>query len=137
MKGVSAVIAIILILMIVVALAALAWTWFSGIFSSLTTEAEQTITQQQQQMAMNFALDAAACTGGTLTWTVRNTGSGLLDADQVEAFLNGVDVVAPNPGGTIAEGDVESYSLAASGCLSGQTLKVTIQSGLSHSVALP
>ena len=138
MKGVSAVIAIILILMIVVALAALAWTWFSGIFSSLTTEAEQTITQQQRQMSLNFALDAASCVGGNLEFTIRNTGGNDLDADVVSSFLNGVVTNAlPLGGGTLVSGAVETYREAGSGCATGDTLKVTIESRLSHAVTLP
>jgi FlaG/FlaF family flagellin (archaellin) len=136
MKGVSAVIAIILILMIVVALAALAYTWFTGIFSTLTETTGESVTQTATQMQKQFSLDAAACTAGSLSFTIRNTGTGDLQADQVEAFLDGVDATASNPGGTIAEGTTQSYT-ATGACSSGQVLRVTIETGLSQSLTLP
>jgi len=139
MKGVSAVIAIILILMIVVALAALAWTWFSGIFSSLTAEAEETMTQQQKQMSLNFALDAASCVSGDLEFTIRNTGGDDLNAGQVSSFLNGVVTAATPVGGAgpIVSGATKTYREGSTTCDTDDVLKVTIESGLSHSVKLP
>lgn len=135
MKGVSAVIAIILILMIVVALAALAYTWFTGIFSELTGTAGTSISDTTSQMSLNFALDAASCASGDLTFTIRNTGTGVLDADQVEAYLDGANAAADDPGGTIAEGATRDYDPTGT-CSSGQLLRVTIESGVSQSVVL-
>ena len=135
MKGVSAVIAIILILMIVVALAALAYTWFMGMQSQLLETTGETVTQTATQMQKQFSLDAASCSGGSLSFTIRNTGTGALDADKVEAYLNDIDASASNPGGTIAEGDTQSYT--GGSCSSGDVLKVTIESGLSQTMTLP
>lgn len=95
MKGVSAVIAIILILMIVVALAALAYTWFTGIFSDLTTSAGESITQSTEQMSLSFSLESATCpvpcaTGTAMTLVIRNTGTGLIEANSVAVYLDEV-----------------------------------------------
>ena len=137
MKGVSAVIAVILILMIVVALAALAYTWFTGIFSSLTESAGESITQTTTSMSKAFALDAASCAGTTLQFTVRNTGSGDLQASGVAAYLNGRYIGLGTVSGTIPEGGVRTYVNSTSGCTTGQVLRVTIENGVSNSVTLP
>ena len=137
MKGVSAVIAVILILMIVVALAALAYTWFTGIFSSLTESAGENIMDTTESMSKQFALDAVGCSGGTLSVSVRNTGSGSLDAANVAIYLDGV-VKTHSVTGTIAEGAVRAYSISSSGCVanSGQVVRVTIENGVSNSMTL-
>ncbi len=75
-KGVSEVIAIILILMIVIALAALAYTWFSGIFASLTGTASVAVTTTTSQMATAFKIDTIKWTPQVgLAFTLRNVGS--------------------------------------------------------------
>ena len=115
MKGVSAVIAIILILMIVVALAALAWTWFSGIFSTLTATAETSVVQTTEQMAQNFVIETAYCdtAGSSLDFTVRNTGTADIDDDGVAGYVGGsrLDPVTP-PGSDIAPGDAGDFSVS-------------------------
>ena len=135
MKGVSAVIAIILILMIVVALAALAWTWFSGIFDQLTTSAEGQITQQQDLMSKNFVLENVDCSGALVRVSLRNSGLGDLDSTQVAIYRN--DLVVPTPASSctddvISEGEVCQITATAGGCASTDVVKVTIESGLSH-----
>jgi flagellin-like protein len=136
MKGVSAVIAVILILMIVVALAALAYTWFTGIFSSLTETAGTSITDTTTSMGKQFALDAASCNGNSLQFTVRNTGTGSLDATQVVAYLDGSFVGTTGGTGIIPEGGVKTYTNTSSGCGSANTLRVTIENGVSNSIAI-
>lgn len=139
MKGVSAVIAIILILMIVVALAALAWTWFSGIFADLTESAGESITQQQEQIQKNFALEASFCAvNGSIGFSVRNIGTGELDGDQVSAYVNNVPASTTGVGGILAEGAISSYMTENVTCfaMTNPTLKITIESGLSKSDVL-
>ena len=107
MKGVSEVIAIILILMIVIALAALAYTWFSGIFATLTGTASTSITTTTQQMQVQFRMEGAACIDKTvppdgdcaddnglaaddqLQFTIRNTGSARFNPAVTTAYING------------------------------------------------
>jgi len=126
--------AVILVLMIVVAVAALAYTWSTGIFSSLTESVGISIKQTTQALGKKFVLDAATCSG-TLIFTIRNTGSVTLNGDLVEAYLDGVNAGASDPGTTIAEGAIQSYT--GGSCSSGQTLKVTIENGASNSMVLP
>jgi flagellin-like protein len=95
MKGVSEIIAIILILMIVIALAALAYTWFSGIFASMTTTAGTNIQNTANTMNIQFVIDAASCNtgpcavGSTVSITVRNTGQPHFNASQTSFYIDG------------------------------------------------
>jgi type II secretory pathway pseudopilin PulG len=93
--------------MIVIALAALAYTWFSGIFASLTGTASTSITQTTQQMQAQFRIEAAACIDNTapangncangapqptldqVQFTIRNTGNKRFDPTKTEAYIDG------------------------------------------------
>jgi len=95
MKGISEIIAIILILMIVIAMAALAYTWFSGIFTTLTGTAGTAVTATTTQMSIQFALEAAACSGaGTcpvgsvVSMTIRNTAQTVFDATKTSFYID-------------------------------------------------
>ncbi len=92
MKGVSSVIAIILILMIVIALAALAYTWFSGIFASLTGTASVAVSQTTGAMGTQFRIEAAKYTGSNL-WnvnvTVRNIGTQNFNPNKTAIYIGG------------------------------------------------
>jgi flagellin-like protein len=103
MKGVSEIIAIILILMIVVALAALAYTWFSGIFSSLTATTSNATTSTSSAMTTNFRIEiaknqtslptgaTAICSGGTscnFSVTIRGLGTTPIDVTKISAYIN-------------------------------------------------
>lgn len=138
MKGVSAIIAVILILMIVVALSALAWTWFSDIFGDLTNRAGKSIMKQQQQIQKNFGLEVAVCQiTGNVSFSIRNIGSGELQANQTSAYVNNFPAnIINNPSGTLVRGDTQQYITENVTCSSGQLLKVTIESGLSKSIVL-
>ncbi|MFH0929576.1 MAG: archaellin/type IV pilin N-terminal domain-containing protein [Candidatus Aenigmatarchaeota archaeon] len=128
MKGVSAVIAVILILMIVVAMAALAYTWFTSMTTDLMTSTGQSINKTTTQMAKGFSISSAGCNAGALQFAIVNTGTGVLQADQVEASLDGLDASTSNPGGTIPEGGSQVYT--GGSCVGGETLRVVIESGL-------
>jgi len=86
MKGVSEVIAIILILMIVIALAALAYTWFSGIFASMTGAAGTAVTTTTQAMATQFQLESAKQSTTTINFYMRNTGTQTIDLSKVAVY---------------------------------------------------
>ena len=134
MKGVSDIIAEILILMIVTALAALAWTWFSGIFSTLTATAETSVTQTVTGMAQNFVIENAWCDVATpeLQFTIRNTGTNPLDEDIIAIYVNGdrKDVIPPGADILPGEGGDFTSSYDCTGDV-GEALTVTIQTGLS------
>lgn len=60
MKGISEVVAVVLMLMITIALAGMAYMYISGIF---------TVKTQGIEVADSY------CTGGTVTFTIRNIGT--------------------------------------------------------------
>ena len=105
MKGVSEIIAIILILMIVIALAALAYTWFSGIFSSLTATAGTSVTQSTNAMATQFKIENAKWVAASsyTDVTIRNTGTQAINSSValIAFFIDGtVNPIASFNGGT-------------------------------------
>ncbi|MFH1229417.1 MAG: archaellin/type IV pilin N-terminal domain-containing protein [Candidatus Aenigmatarchaeota archaeon] len=113
MKGVSEIIAIVLILMIVIALAALAYTWFSGIFTQMTTTAGQNVVATQTTMNTQFVLESAACSaagcavGSTVSMTIKNTGQPTIDATKTTFYIDGKSFVV-----------LPAACAAASGCVS-------------------
>ena len=154
MKGVSEVIAIILILLIVIALAALAYTWFSGIFSTMTQTAGQNIEQNAQQMNIQFRLDSASCSANpciaasTVSVTIRNTGQQAFDATQTNIYQGGtlktVAGTTYSPGtcsgaGNFKNGCTATYTYAAAAPLptcSTTVMKAGITNGLTDTATL-
>ena len=135
MKGVSAVIAVILILMIVVAMAAMVWVWMSGMMADITESTGETIGNTVDSMSKNFAIDSAACISSALEFTIRNTGSGVLDPSQVNAYVNGaIQSSLTFTSGDIATGATRTYT--GGSCSVGDTLRVTIENGVSMSKTL-
>ena len=135
MKGVSAIIAIILILMIVVALSALAYTWFSGIFSSLTTTTSNATSQATTAMAMQFRIEAAkSMNSANVSATIRNIGTVNLDVGKLGVYVDGMlSSYAPNatmlnPGQTITL----NITNATAAC-PNKVLAITLESGLQDS----
>jgi FlaG/FlaF family flagellin (archaellin) len=146
MKGVSAVIAIILILMIVVALAALAYTWFTGIFASLTQSTGTAVTQTTTGMGYAFTIENAWCddtncpSGNDCVRTsVRNTGTEDIDAGEITIYIDG-NLVTDNAAGTIPVGEVQSFNSGdAAGevtCGTSAIIKVTIGTGLEQTAQI-
>ncbi len=141
MKGVSAVIAIILILMIVVALAALAYTWFTGIFATLTQTAGTAVTTTTGQMATQFRIEAASCTGTcvageTVSFTIRNTGTQTFDRELTDAYVDGIHYEpTPTGSGDLGSGGTETYTLTTGEAHTCDTsvVAVTIATGLRDS----
>jgi flagellin-like protein len=150
-KGVSSVIAIILILMIVIALAALAYTWFSGIFASLTSTAGSAVTSTTTAMATQFRIEAARKdASNNVNILIRNIGTQSFNAskDIVGVYIDNslrtdvsstVGFIGCSGTGSIADkGCVVSYGIPAVAGLSCPTCpgacvnitKVTIGTGL-------
>jgi FlaG/FlaF family flagellin (archaellin) len=149
MKGVSAVIAIILILMIVVALAALAYTWFTGIFASLTTTAGAGVTQTTTAMSTQFAIEAAKCVDNDATncggqdcvhVTIRNVGTSSINVANIETYVDDAPVTEGSKTGSIDTYETSKfYAGTAAGevtCGTAKNIKVTTETGLSQTVAI-
>ena len=155
MKGVSEVIAIILILMIVIALAALAYTWFSGIFASLTGTAGVAVTTTTQTMVTTFEIEQAKYIPNTLYVYIRNVGIQNFNASTgvVSIYIDNVvtgtlsSTVGFTPcagtGSMLDKGCVASYRIdtlpagavycsSGTGSASANATKVTIGTGLTN-----
>jgi len=125
MKGVSEVIAIILILMIVIALSALAYTWFSGIFASMTQSAGTAVTTTTNEMAMQFRIESAKWVAASTCTeiTIRNTGTQNINASggpggQIAFFIDGT-LQTGFAGGSIPLNCVNCVTGAGASCTSG------------------
>jgi len=136
MKGVSAIIAIILILMIVIALAALAYTWFSGIFSTLTNSATNATTTATTAMGMQIQIEAAKYyTGGpgSVNTTIRNTGTVDFDTTRLAIYIDGslCPTYAAVPSGKIPVGSTTTINITnTTNACPNKALKITLESGL-------
>ena len=138
MKGVSAIIAIILILMIVVALSALAYTWFSGIFTSLTATTSNATSQATTAMAMQFRIEAAKFYPSSwVNATIRNIGTVNFDIGKLGVYVDGqLSIYVPNtsymlpPGQTITINITNSTPTQA---CPNKVLAITLESGLQDS----
>jgi archaellum component FlaF (FlaF/FlaG flagellin family) len=137
MKGVSAIIAIILILMIVVALSALAYTWFSGIFSSLTTTTSNATSQATTAMAMQFRIETAKWyTPKWVNATLRNIGTVNFDIGKLAVYVDGVlSIYAPNATGTyLTPGQTITINITnATAACPNEVLSISLESGLQDS----
>jgi len=150
MKGVSEVIAIILILMIVIALAALAYTWFSGIFATMTGAAGTAVTTTTQAMATQFQLESAKESGTTITFFMRNTGTQTIDLSKVAVYSGDSPLVCSagcastltagmRSGATTATGAPACATCSGGTCMiSGKPamLRVTLGVGLETSTTI-
>jgi flagellin-like protein len=147
MKGVSEIIAIILILMIVVALAALAYTWFSGIFSSLTTTTSNATTTTASAMSTNFRIETAknmsslaACCNVTVT--LRCLGTTILDVTKMSAYINDVPaIITVGSGNSIPSalnyGNFTTFNITTSTMVSlNSKLRLIAATGLEQSAII-
>jgi hypothetical protein len=74
--------------MIVIALAALAYTWFSGIFASLTSTAGTAVTTTTTAMATQFRIESARNHSSTaVTVLIRNIGTQDFDASATKTGI--------------------------------------------------
>ena len=157
MKGVSEVIAIILILMIVIALSALAYTWFSGIFASMTASAGTAVTTTTQAMQTQFNLESAGNTStNAIRFIIRNTGTQPFNCSdtKISVYIDGTKVIATRvgvtdnwcpaacgAGGCMMPGGykaVYAVTFSVTGCTalpgtSANTIKAFIETGLANS----
>jgi FlaG/FlaF family flagellin (archaellin) len=136
MKGVSAIIAIILILMIVVALSALAYTWFSGIFTSITTTTSNATATATTAMAMQFRIEAAKFYGGNFTnATIRNIGTVNFDVGRLGVYIDGVmSSYTPNSSYLLPPGQIFTLNVTnATAACPNKVLAITLESGLQDS----
>jgi len=151
MKGVSSVIAIILILMIVIALAALAYTWFSGIFATLTSTAGSAVTTTTGAMATQFTIESVKQAGTSITFVMRNTGTTNIDLTNTNVYTGDGTVLGETISGNLNAGqrrttaDTATGAPACASCSGGvcyypagriQTLRVTIGTGLENSATV-
>lgn len=72
--------------MIVIALSALAYTWFSGIFASMTQSAGTAVTSTTQAMNTQFSIDSARGSGTTVYIAYRNTGTQNIDRQYTKVY---------------------------------------------------
>jgi hypothetical protein len=126
--------------MIVIALAALAYTWFSGIFASLTSTAGSAVTTTTTAMATQFRIEAAKFyTGGWVNATIRNIGTQKFSNNTLGAYVSGTwsTINAVSPSGDVDTGKTVTLNISngTAACLpsGGATLSITIGTGLTDS----
>jgi len=138
MKGVSAIIAIILILMIVVALAALAYTWFTGIFASLTGGAETAVETTTTAMGVNFRIESAKnVTSDDVTVNIRNVGTSAINVSKMTAYVNDekeeiTDISDPS----LVYGETATFFVNNTDEPNGKTLKIVAETGLEQTTTI-
>jgi len=140
MKGVSTVIAIILILMITVALAALAYTWFTGIFATLTASATTATTTATTAMATSFVIESAWNTTlatNNVNVAIRNVGTSGINMPKIIAYVSDIKYTPANlnPATTLNPGDKGTFTLTVTDP-KGKTLIVSIETGLQQSATI-
>ena len=139
MKGVSAIIAIILILMIVVALAALAYTWFTGIFASLTGTAQTSVETTTTALGTNFRIESAKnVTPSVVTVTIRNVGTTTIDLTKLTAYVNDEKKDIENQAslGDLVYGNTTTFNVTGVTEPKGKKLKIVAETGLEQSTTI-
>jgi archaeal type IV pilus assembly protein PilA len=140
MKGISEIIAIILILMIVIALAALAYTWFSGIFNQMTTNAGTSVTQSTNTMGTAFKIENIRnVTPTNISVTIRNLGTQSISLTNAGAYYDGVPATNTNISAssvTVAPSATSTISIGMTSITCGKSLMLTVTTGASDSATL-
>jgi len=142
MKGVSAIIAIILILMIVVALAALAYTWFTGIFATLTGGAETAVETTTTAMGVNFRIESAKNVSDVpccdISVTVRSVGTSALDLTKITAYVDDEkkEIHQQTTLPTMGYGDTETFYVNDTSNPVDKTLKIVAATGLEQTATI-
>jgi len=142
MKGISAIIAIILILMIVVALAALAYTWFTGIFATLTSGAETSVETTTTAMGVNFRIEAAKNVTGVpccdISVTIRNVGTSTIDLTKLTSYINDEkkDIYDQSNLGSLDYGDTGTIYVNDTSDPVGKSLKIITETGLEQTTTI-
>ena len=128
--------------MITVALAALAYTWFTGIFATLTASATTATTTATTAMGTSFRIEAAKYTGSNnVNATIRNVGSSSFSATTTKlgAYIGGISqtVSTVDPSGVLASGGTATLKITNGTVACGNTLAITIETGLTDSKTIP
>ena len=127
--------------MIVIALSALAYTWFSGIFASMTASAGTAVTTTTNAMQVQYMLESAPQVGTLIGAYLRNTGTQIIDCTKVACYVN--DVLANASCGVttnLNKGDVcvlVAANQPACTCVNhqcGKSLSVTTVTGLQQTL---
>ncbi len=138
MKGISAIISVVLILMITIVLAGLSYIWFTNLFQSVTSTAQQTATGAQTALATKFKIEAATNTTLTnVTVYVRNTGQADINMTTASAYVN--DIFMPtdgNKGITLSPGSVSTFNVTNVNNPCNKILRVTVGTGASDTISI-
>jgi hypothetical protein len=129
--------------MIVIAMAALAYTWFSGIFASLTSTAGSAVTSTIGAMTTQFRIEAARNVSSGPLWyvniSIRNVGTTNINLNMSIAYLDEINVPVlyqyipgfPNiiltPGSVSGQIPINTTSV---GSPCGKTLMITVATGI-------
>ena len=126
--------------MIVVALAALAYTWFTGIFATLTGGAETAVETTTTAMGVNFRIETAKnITVDNISVTVRNVGTSILDLTKVTAYVD--DEKKDTDTSIVADTDLEygetaTFFVNDTSNPNGKTLKLVAETGLEQTITI-
>ncbi|MBI5347249.1 MAG: hypothetical protein HZB66_01420 [Candidatus Aenigmarchaeota archaeon] len=85
MKGITPVIATVLLLMITIALVGFAFTWFQGMWVSVSETTGTQIKAQQLSMMKTMTIDNVECTTGKIY--IRNTGSVDIASSEISIYV--------------------------------------------------
>ena len=128
--------------MIVVALAALAYTWFTGIFASLTSGAETAVETTTEAMGVSFRIEAAKRIDAGLedvSVTVRNVGTSALNVSKFSAYVDDgkKDVHVPTAGlPVLVYGETYTLYVNDSADPTGKKLKLVAETGLEQTTTI-
>ncbi len=144
MKGISTILATILIVIIVVAIIGLTYTFSVTLFQQAaggaTNQTAATVSQTQKQATL---ITPVYCSGGTLRFSLRNSGSLPLAAGEVATFFDDTKLtttssppVSPDintasaaVGGILAVGTTTTFTVTGVSA-TGHTLKISSPAGV-------
>lgn len=146
MKGISAIIATILMLLITVSLAFMAFTWFSAVFTGVTTPVGNQTLTQTGRFAGDFSLESPSYGGAGTNYVVvrlRNTGAVDITMSGLSADIGGkatsiVDtggISALTPGNTTLL-KVSNASLTGSVCGKALTIFAAVGPEAGHATSV-
>ena len=138
MKGVSAIIAIILILLIVVALAALTYTWFTGIFASLTGTTQTSIDTTTTSMETSFRIETAKnVTSSVVTVIIRNIGTSTVNVDKMSAYVDDEKKdIEDVSNSSLDYGEISKFNVTGATEPKGKKLKIVAEIGLEQTTTI-
>jgi hypothetical protein len=115
----------------------LAYTWFSGVFASLTGTAGTAVTATTNEMATQFKIEAARYDSATARTniTIRNIGTQIINAAQSAVYIAGAPATYTSV--TVSSigqyGTSVIYGITNSTAVCGNIIVVTIGTGTSDS----